>query len=49
MTKNAAVEADHIVGDLLARGEAHNVAAPLLRATYVRLKVYEAQRPSAAA
>ncbi len=49
MTKNAAVEADHIVGDLLARGEAHNVAAPLLRATYVQLKVYEAQRPSTAA
>jgi 2-dehydropantoate 2-reductase len=46
MTKNAAVEADHVIGDLLARGEAHNLAAPLLRATYVRLKVYEAQRPS---
>ena len=44
MTKNAPVEADHVIGDLLARGEAHNVAAPLLRATYVRLKVYEAQR-----
>ena len=48
MTKNAPVEADHIIGDLLARGEAHNVSAPLLRATYVQLKVYEAQRPSAA-
>jgi len=45
MTKNAPVEADHIIGDLLARGEAHNVPAPLLRATYVQLKVYEAQRP----
>jgi 2-dehydropantoate 2-reductase len=41
MQKNAPVEADHILGDLLARGEAHNVPAPLLRATYVRLKVYE--------
>ena len=48
MTKNAPVEANHIIGDLLARGEAHDVAAPLLRATYVRLKVYKAQRPSAA-
>ena len=47
MTKNAAVEADHIIGDLLARGEAHNAPAPLLRATYVRLKVYEAQRRNA--
>ncbi len=46
-TKNAPVEADHVIGDLLARGEAHNVPAPLLRATYVRLKVYEAQRASA--
>ncbi len=44
MMKNAPVEADHIIGDLLARGEAHSVAAPLLRATYVQLKVYEAQR-----
>ena len=49
MTKNAPVEADHVIGDLLARGEAHNVATPLLRATYVRLKVYETQRPSTAA
>jgi 2-dehydropantoate 2-reductase len=44
MAKNAPVEADHIIGDLLARGESRNVAAPLLRATYVQLKVYEAQR-----
>jgi 2-dehydropantoate 2-reductase len=41
MTKNAPVEADHIIGDLLARGDSHNIAAPLLRATYVQLKVYE--------
>jgi 2-dehydropantoate 2-reductase len=49
MTKNAAVEADHVIGDLLARGESHDVAAPLLRAIYVRLKIYETQRPSARA
>ncbi|HXS12663.1 MAG TPA: ketopantoate reductase family protein [Acidobacteriaceae bacterium] len=48
MTRNAPVEADHIIDDLLARGEAHNVSAPLLRATLVRLKVYEAQRPGVA-
>ncbi len=47
MKKNAAVEADHILGDLIARGESHNVPAPLLRATYVQLKVYEAQHASA--
>lgn len=44
MTKRAPVEADHVIGDLITRGEAHNVSAPLLRATYVQLKVYEAQR-----
>jgi 2-dehydropantoate 2-reductase len=49
MKKNAPVEADHVIGDLLARGEAHNISTPLLRATFVQLKVYEAQRPSATA
>jgi 2-dehydropantoate 2-reductase len=49
MKKNALVEADHVVGDLLARGEARNISTPLLRATYVQLKVYEAQQPSTAA
>ena len=44
MKKNAPVEADHVIGDLLARAEAHNVAAPLLRATYVQLKVYSSSR-----
>ena len=42
--KNAPVEADHILGDLLTRGDAHNISAPLLRATYVQLKVYENRR-----
>ena len=46
MTKNAPVEADHIIGDLLARGAAHNVSTPLLHATYVRLKVYASSRPT---
>jgi 2-dehydropantoate 2-reductase len=44
MTRNAPVEADHVIGDLLARGDAHNVSAPLLEAMYVRLKVYESAR-----
>ncbi len=42
MLKGAPVEADHILGDLLAR--AAGVAAPLLTAAYVQLKVYEAAR-----
>ena len=33
-----------IIGDLLARGESHNVAALLLHATYVQLKVYAARQ-----
>ncbi len=42
MTKGYPVEADHILGDLLTR--AKDVAAPLLKGAYVRLKVYEANR-----
>lgn len=42
MVRGAPVEADHILGDLLAR--AKGVSAPLLTGAYVRLKVYEANR-----
>lgn len=35
------VEADHIVGDLLARGRSHGVDAPLMRAAYVQLSIYQ--------
>ncbi len=42
MIKGAPVEADHILGDLLER--AKGVAAPLLIAAYVQLKVYEQAR-----
>ena len=42
MVKGAPVEAEHILGDLLAR--ANDVPVPLLTAAYVRLKVYEAGR-----
>jgi 2-dehydropantoate 2-reductase len=40
LTKNAPVEADHILGDLLVRARAHNVAAPLLQAAYAQLSIY---------
>ncbi len=43
MMKGAPVEADHILGDLLDR--AKGISTPLLIATYVQLKVYEAGRP----
>ena len=39
-----AVEADHVVGDLIARAEAAKVPAPKLRIAYTHLKAYEAQR-----
>lgn len=38
------VEADHVIGDLLARGEALGVETPLLRLAYAHLKAYEARR-----
>ncbi|MGA8901468.1 2-dehydropantoate 2-reductase [Bradyrhizobium sp.] len=40
----ARVEADHIIGDLIARGEAAKVPVPKLRITYTHLKTYENQR-----
>ena len=42
MTQGYAVEADHILGDMLAR--AKGAPVPLLKGAYVRLKVYEANR-----
>jgi 2-dehydropantoate 2-reductase len=40
----ARVEADHVIGDLIARGEAAKVALPKLRIAYTHLKTYESQR-----
>ena len=42
----APVEADHIIGDLIARGEAAKVPVPKLRIAYTHLKAYEKQRGS---
>ncbi len=39
-----AVEADHILGDLVARGAEAGVATPLLRTAYCHLKAYELRR-----
>ena len=38
------IEADHIVGDLLVRGQRHGIETRLLRLAYVHLKSYEARR-----
>jgi len=40
----APVEADHVVGDMIARGDAAKVPVPRLRVAYTHLKAYESQR-----
>jgi 2-dehydropantoate 2-reductase len=40
----ASVEADHVIGDLIARGDAGKVPVPRLRTAYTHLKAYEKQR-----
>ena len=42
--RGAPIEADHIIGDLLVRGEAQPRDYPLLRIAYAHLKTYEARR-----
>jgi 2-dehydropantoate 2-reductase len=39
-----AVEADHVIGDLIARADAAKVPVPKLRTAYIHLKAYERQR-----
>jgi 2-dehydropantoate 2-reductase len=38
------VEADHVIGDLIARADAAKVPVPKLRVAYTHLKAYEKQR-----
>ncbi|MCP3372400.1 2-dehydropantoate 2-reductase [Bradyrhizobium cajani] len=38
------IEADHVIGDLIARGDAAKVPVPKLRIAYTHLKAYEKQR-----
>src|ERR1019366_5649489 len=40
----APVEADHVIGDLIVRGDAAKVPVPRLRTAYTHLKAYEKQR-----
>ncbi|MGZ6391204.1 MAG: 2-dehydropantoate 2-reductase [Ktedonobacterales bacterium] len=42
--RGAPIEADHIIGDLLRRGESQHMTSPLLRVAYAHLKTYEASR-----
>jgi 2-dehydropantoate 2-reductase len=43
--RGAPVEADHILGDMIARGHAHGVDSPYLRAAYAQLSIYSAGLP----
>lgn len=43
-----AIEADHVVGDLLARVKPADAALPMLRVAYAHLKAYESRRAHSA-
>ncbi len=47
LERGAAVEADHVLGDLLARSAEDPQAPSLLRVAYLHLKAYEARRAAA--
>jgi 2-dehydropantoate 2-reductase len=44
LEKGSMVEADHVVGDMIARGKKAGVATPNLRLAYAHLQVYLARR-----
>ena len=45
LRKGAPVEADHILGDFIERGTARGITAPLLKAAFVNLRVYQEELP----
>ncbi len=47
--RHAPTEAEHMIGDLLRRGEEHGITSPLLGVAYVHLKTYAARRAREAA
>jgi len=40
--RGSSTEAEHIIGDLVARSENHQISAPVLRTAYTHLQAYEA-------
>lgn len=42
--RDGRIEADHIIGDLVSRGEQKGILTPLLRTAYCHLKAYEHRR-----
>jgi 2-dehydropantoate 2-reductase len=47
--RRAPIEADHMIGDLVRRGEGKGIASPLLHVAHAHLKTYEARRSREAA
>jgi 2-dehydropantoate 2-reductase len=47
--RGAPVEVEHLIADLLRRGEAHSIDAPTLRIACAHLNTYEARRRREAA
>ena len=45
LRKGAPVEADHILGDFIERGQARGVATQLLKAAFVNLRIYQDRLP----
>jgi 2-dehydropantoate 2-reductase len=45
---NGRTEAEHLLGDLMRRGEAQGIAAPLLRTAYLHVAAYEARQARSA-
>jgi 2-dehydropantoate 2-reductase len=45
LRKGAPVEADHILGDFIQRGNARGVTTPLLKAAFINLRVYQGRLP----
>jgi 2-dehydropantoate 2-reductase len=43
----AKVEADHVIGDMIARADAAKIPPPKLRTAYTHLKAYEKVREQA--
>lgn len=41
MERGGRIEAEQIVGDIIRRGRAHNVATPLLETAFIHLQLYE--------
>lgn len=47
MDAGGPTEADHVIGEMIARAHRHGIETPMLQVAYTRLQVYEAERAKA--